>query len=72
MSDPFNCQLTLLCSRTRHEIKNGDHHTRFTGRAAGSAQQMHFLRFLKEGWGKFQNGMYVKGEETRAIMGRKY
>ena len=23
-------------------------------------------------WGEFQNGMYVKGEETRAIMGRKY
>ena len=23
-------------------------------------------------WGEFQNGMYVKGEETKTIMGRKY
>ena len=31
-----------------------------------------FSDFLREDWGEFQNGMYVKGEETRAIMGRKY
>ena len=34
----------------------------FCGRAAESAHQMHFLRFLREDWGEFQNRMYVKGE----------
>ena len=34
----------------------------FCGRAAESAHQMHFLRFLREDWGEFQNGTYVKGE----------
>ena len=24
--------------------------------------QMYFLQFLREDWGKFQNRMYVKGE----------
>ena len=41
------------------------HRTRFCGRAPESAHQMHFLRFLREDWGEFQNRMYVKG-------GRKY
>ena len=41
---------------------NGGHRARFCSRAAGSAHQMHFLRFLKEDWGTFQNVMYVKGE----------
>ena len=45
--------------------KNGGHRTRFCGRAAESAHQMHFLRFLREVWSEFQNRMYVKG-------GRKY
>ena len=45
--------------------KNGGHRTRFYGRAAESAHQMHFLRFLGEDWGECQNRMYVKG-------GRKY
>ena len=31
-------------------------------RAAESAHQMHFLRFLREDWGELQNGMYVEGE----------
>ena len=34
----------------------------FSGRAAESAHQMHFLRFLREDWNEFQNRMYVKGE----------
>ena len=34
------------------------------GRAAESEHQMHFLRFLRENWGEFQNGMYVKGGES--------
>ena len=37
----------------------------FLRRAAESAHQTHFLRFLGEDWGEFQNRMYVKG-------GRKY
>ena len=45
--------------------KNGGHRTRFCGRAAESAHQTHFLRFLREDWGEFQNRMYVKG-------GKKY
>ena len=32
-------------------MKNGGHRT-------------HFLRFLREDWGEFQNRMYVKGEES--------
>ena len=47
------------------EIKNGGHSICFCGRAAESAHQMHFLRFLREDWGEFQSRMYVKG-------GRKY
>ena len=43
----------------------GGHRTRFCGRAAKSAHQMHFLPFLREDWGEFQDRMYVKG-------GRKY
>ena len=34
----------------------------FCGRATEGAHQMHFLRFLREDWGEFQNGTYVKGE----------
>ena len=41
--------------------KNGGHRTRFCGRAAESPHQMHHLRYLREDWGEFQNGMYVKG-----------
>ena len=64
------CQFFFLierkhCPYKNHEIKNGGHLTRFCDRAAGSAHQMHFLRFLREDWGEFQNVMYVKG-------GRKY
>ena len=40
----------------------GGHRSRFCGRAEESALQMHFLRFLREDWGEFQNTMYVKGE----------
>ena len=25
---------------------------------------MYFLRFLREGWGEFQNGVYLEGEES--------
>ena len=45
---------------------NGGHHTRFCGRAAESAHQMHFPWFLREDWGEFQNRVYVcmgKGEK---------
>ena len=38
------------------------HRSRLCGRAAESARQMHFLRFVREDWGEFQNTMYVKGE----------
>ena len=41
--------------------KNGGHRTRFCGRAAETAHQMHFLRFLRQDWGEFQNGMYAEG-----------
>ena len=41
-------------------LKNGGHRTRFCGRAAESAHQKHFLRFLREDWGEFRNRMYVK------------
>ena len=44
------------------EKKNWGHHTRFRSRAAESAHQTHFLPFLREDWGKFQNGIYVKWE----------
>ena len=41
---------------------------RFCGRAADSAQHMHFLRLLREDWGVFQNGVYVEGERRHWII----
>ena len=40
---------------------------RFCGRAAcaESVHHMRFLRFLREDWGEFQSGMYVKGGRKR-------
>ena len=32
----------------------------FCGRAAESAHQMHFLRFLRDDWGEFLNRKYVE------------
>ena len=52
--------LSLL--KSWNKKKRGGHGSRFCGRAAESARQMHFLRFLREDWGEFQNTMYVKGE----------
>ena len=53
--------LSLLKSRNK---KWGSAYS-FCGRVAEGVHQMHFLRFLREDWGVFQNRMYVKG-------GRKY
>ena len=39
----------------------GGHRTRFCGRAAENVPLMHVPLFLKEDWGKFQNGIYVEG-----------
>ena len=50
------------CPYWNHEIKKGEHRTRFCGRAAESAHQKHFLRFVGEDWGEIQNGMCVKEE----------
>ena len=51
------CQFFLTerkhCPYYNHEIKNGGYRTRFCSRAAESAHQMHFLRFLREDWGEF-------------------
>ena len=35
--------------------------TGFVGRAEESAHKLHFLRFLREEWGEFENGIYVEG-----------
>ena len=40
-------------------MKNGRHRTRFCISAAESAHQMHFLQFLREYWGAFENRNYV-------------
>ena len=53
--------LSLLKSRNKKWVSAYS----FCGRAAESVHQMHFLRFLTEDWGEFQNRMYVKE-------GRKY
>ena len=50
------------CSYKNHEIKTRGHRTGFGGRAEESAHKLHFLRFLREEWGEFQNGIYVEGE----------
>ena len=52
-------------SFSRTAAGNRAYRTRFSSRTAENAHQMHFLRFLREDWGEFQNRMYVKG-------GRKY
>ena len=49
------------CSYKNHEIKTRGHRTGFGGRAEESARKLHFLRFLREEWGEFQNGSYVEG-----------
>ena len=36
----------------------------FCGRAADIAHHLHFLRVLRENWGKFQSGMYVRVKES--------
>ena len=40
--------------------KTKGHRACVCGKAADSAHHLHFLRFLREDWGEFQSGMYVK------------
>ena len=44
--------------------KNKGHRACFCGRAADIAHHLHFLRVLRENWGKFQSGMYVRVKES--------
>ena len=53
-----------------HETQNRGHRTRFCGRAATSAHQMHFLRFLRVDWGEFHN-MHIPSTYIESHLGKK-
>ena len=40
----------------------------FAAELRDSAHHMHFLRFLSEDWGVFQNGVYVEGGRRQWII----